>query len=440
VGKDGASAIAVRRLALGALAAAVIAVAAVLVLGASAGHRLRAVFQSALQVYPGEQVRIAGRTVGSVSAVSLDSGLAVVAMQITAGSWPLHHGTTAELRFGSAAGYATRFVELRAGPSSAPALPDDGVLPLAQTTTPVEFDQVFNTFSAPTRANLAGTLDNASAVLARHSGDVTTALGQAGAVQDLADLQHDLGADPYALSALVDHAAGAVHALAARDAELPSLAGSAATTFAALAVNATAQRDALERLPATLTAARGTLSHLDRSLTGLSALVVDLRPGAAGLRRVAPILRGTLTTLLHVAPAATDTLRTGTTTLPALGRFLATTTQFVPGATRALSGTNPMLACLRPYTPEIAGFASTWMGFTGNYDGAGHYARILVQESPLIPGTSLNSVQATSLPTGGLHYAMPRPPGLNVGQPWFLPQCGAGPNSLNPNADPENAG
>lgn len=38
----------------------------------------------------------------------------------------------------------------------------------------------------------------------------------------------------------------------------------------------------------------------------------------------------------------------------------------------------------------------------------------------------------------GKSYAMPRPPGLSVGQPWFLPQCGAGPNSINPADDPEN--
>jgi hypothetical protein len=186
-----------------------------------------------------------------------------------------------------------------------------------------------------------------------------------------------------------------------------------------------------------LSTARGTLGHLDRSLTGLQALVADLKPGAASLRRVAPVLRDTLATLLLLAPRATQTLQSGTRSIPSVASFLAAATQFVPGVTRALEGTNPMLACLRPYTPEIAGFASTWMGFTGNYDGYGHYARILVQESPLIPGTGLTAVQATSLPTGGLRYAMPRPPGMNVGQPWFLPQCGAGPNSLNPQLDPE---
>jgi hypothetical protein len=50
------------------------------------------------------------------------------------------------------------------------------------------------------------------------------------------------------------------------------------------------------------------------------------------------------------------------------------------------------------------------------------------------PGTSTQAFVKLT----GLQYAEPRPPGLSVGQPWFLPQCGAGPNSLNPADDPEN--
>jgi hypothetical protein len=42
-----------------------------------------------------------------------------------------------------------------------------------------------------------------------------------------------------------------------------------------------------------------------------------------------------------------------------------------------------------------------------------------------------------TLAGGGIKYAMPRPPGLNAGQPWLLPECGAGAQALDPNADPE---
>ena len=425
-----------RRVALAALIAAAAALGYVLLSGGTA-HRLRAMFTSALQVLPGEQVRIAGRTVGSVASVGVDGGLAVVGMNIDGGSWPLRDGTTAQLRFGSAAGYATRYVELHPGPATAPVIPQDGVLALAQTTTPVEFGEVFDTFPTPTRAALAGTVGKARELLSGHAADVAAALQRGGAVESFAGALHDLAADPYALSQLVTGVAGVSDALASRDGQLTPLADQSATTFATLAATTSAQERALDALPATLTTARGPLKHLDSSLTGLSALVADLAPGAAGLRRVAPVLRDTLVTLQRVAPQATATLRTGTRTVPPLSGFLATATGFVPGLQSALTTANPMLACIRPYTPEIAGFASTWDGIGENFDSAGHYTRILVQQSPLIPGTPLNSEQMTSL-FPGMHYAMPRPPGLNVGQPWFLPQCGAGPNALNPHADPEN--
>jgi phospholipid/cholesterol/gamma-HCH transport system substrate-binding protein len=407
-------------------------------LGRGGGHELRAVFQSAVQVFPGQQVRIAGRTVGSIRSVGLDGGLAVVAMSIDGQDWPLTQGTTAELRYGSAAAYASRFIELHPGPASAAPLPEGGILTLASTTTPVEFDQVFNTFTPAARANLGGTLHHTAQTFAGHAGDLAAAVDAAGGLQSAAGLQHDLGTDRYALGALVDSAARTVHGLRVRDTELQQFVTSAATTFQALAANAGAQQAALDRLPTTLAAGRQTLGRLDTSLVGLSSLVRDLRPGAAGLRQVAPVLERTLATLLRVAPMATSTLQTGTRTVPSLRGFLSTATPFVPRVAKALAGFAPMLACIRPYTPEVAGFASTWTEFTSIFDHLGHYARILVQSSPLAPGTSLDSAQAVKLPTGGLSYAMPRPPGLNVGQPWYQPQCGAGPSALDPNFDPEN--
>jgi hypothetical protein len=57
----------------------------------------------------------------------------------------------------------------------------------------------------------------------------------------------------------------------------------------------------------------------------------------------------------------------------------------------------------------------------------------------LFPGTPLNSQQALAT-SSGLSYAFPRPPGLNEGHPYFLPQCGITSAALNPAADPEGAG
>jgi hypothetical protein len=81
----------------------------------------------------------------------------------------------------------------------------------------------------------------------------------------------------------------------------------------------------------------------------------------------------------------------------------------------------------------------TWTGYNKNFDSGGHYARTfpLLYNPLLTAGIPLNSATIVGLSGGGIHYAMPRPPGLNAGQPWYLPQCGAGPDSLTPSKDPE---
>jgi virulence factor Mce-like protein len=426
-----------RRLALGALSLTAIALTAIVVFGGGSSHLLRARFQSALQVFPGQQVRIGGRAIGSVSSVSLSNDTAIVAMNVDDRAWPLHEGTTAELRFGGAAAYAARYVQLQPGPASRPTLGDGALIAERDTITPVEFDQIFNIFNAPTRQNLAGLLDNARGTLSGHARDLGDALSQgSGGLEQTAGMQADLASDPYALSTLISAGARTMSTLRGREPQLQGLASGAARTFSVLAENAGAQRAALTRLPATLTGATRTLAHLDESLTPLNQLVADLRPGAVDLRRTAPLLTTALGTLLEVAPLATDTLTAGTRAAPKLTAFLGSATPLMPQLSSALSRLAPMVSCVRPYGPELAGNLSDWTGITSNFDSIGHYARILVQGMIATPGTPLDSQQLTGL-SPGLRYAMPRPPGLNAGHPWFQPQCGAGPDALNPADDPE---
>jgi hypothetical protein len=98
-----------------------------------------------------------------------------------------------------------------------------------------------------------------------------------------------------------------------------------------------------------------------------------------------------------------------------------------------------MLACLRPYGPEIMGQFSIWNAASSAYDRVGHYGRAMVQLTPPLgansPRTSAELVK--SRPPGAVKYAMPRPPGYNAGQPWFIPECGITKDALDPAKDPE---
>jgi phospholipid/cholesterol/gamma-HCH transport system substrate-binding protein len=430
---------AARFVALLALAASV--VVAFVVIGPGSGtpaHTLRAAFDEALQVVPGQDVRVGGRKVGEVQSVKLEDGNAVVELGVDNAVWPLHSGTVAQLRFGAAAAYALRYVDISPGPARAPELPDGGVLDTAHTVTPVEFDQMYRIFGPRTRKNFQGLLHNAANTLDGYGGHIGQGLQQGGPGLDMfAGFLGDLGADPAALNTLVDAGSRTAAALRRRDADLRGLISGAAATFDELARHARDQQATLEDLPAALRSGQGTLARTDRTLVGLQGLIGDLRPGAIDLRRLAPSVSRTLVTLQQVAPLATATLRTGERAAPDITAFLRAGTPFLPELGTTLTRLAPMIGCVRAYAPEIAGFVTSWTGFQGNYDKLGHFGRASEQKSPIPVGTTDNSATLVGRLKDRLFYAFPRPPGMNVGNPWFLPACGITRDALDPAKDPE---
>jgi virulence factor Mce-like protein len=424
-----------------AIAIAVVVVAAI-VLGSrgSSDHKLRAAFENTINLVPGNQVRIAARPVGKVASIREVDGQSVVELQVKNGPyWPLRRGTTARIRYGSLTAYAGRYVELKPGPRSSPPLRDGGVLSTADTITPVEFDETFRTFDAPTRRNLRGLIVNAAGTLDGHARDLGRGLHQGGpGLQRLADMLGDLGGDQHALQTLVVAGARTSVALRSREGELRSLLDHAAATFDELASRARAQQATLERFPAALRTGRATLGRFNHSLVGLHGLVDDIRPGAVGLRRMAPSQTAMTAALLDVAPLATTTFNTSARAAPDIDRFLRTATPFMPQLGSVLGRLAPMIGCIRPYAPEIAGQMTDWAGFNGDYDSTAHFSRTAQQKPPFAPGTSMTSAQIVNDTfRDHIFYAMPRPPGLAAGQPWFLPQCGAGRDALDATKDPE---
>jgi virulence factor Mce-like protein len=407
-------------------------------------HTLRASFESAVQLAPGQEVRMAGRKIGEVGSIETADGRAIVDLKVREkGIWPLHRGTTANVRWGSTTSLAYRYIELHAGPASAPELPDKGLLTAADTRTAVELDQSYRIFRGRTKGDLK--------VLVGELGDTLDGRGPAiqrglrsagGGLDQTAALLREFSADANALRTLVVAGDSATGALASRRADLGGLVDHAAATFDEFADHARAQQAALDRAPRAFDESTTTLRRLDTSLVGLQALVDDLGPGAHQLRALARPARRAFAELRSVAPIATGALRSGRRAAPGIKRLLTTSTSFLPQLGGVLGQLEPMFGCLRPYAPELAGNLATWTGYNKNFDRGGHYARTfpLTANAAILPGTPLDSQQVTTLFAGRMNYAMPRPPGLNAGTPWFQPQCGAGPDSLDASKDPEGAG
>ncbi|MBA2349320.1 MAG: hypothetical protein H0V81_13615 [Solirubrobacterales bacterium] len=429
------------------LAVTVTAVAAVFVVvfglfDRTDDHLLRASFDDAIQMTSGQEVRVAGRAVGEIRSIDLEGGRPIVELAITDDDvWPLPRGTVARSRWGSTSAYLGRYTELIPGPAGRGTLPENGLIDRDRSETAFELDEAYRIFRGRTKDDAGALVDELGETFEGREKDLKAGVKAApGGLDETGALARELSADEERLRTLASAGDRTVSALAEREGELRALITNAASTFDELAAHTRAQQVALAKAPETFRATNTTLARLDTSLDGLDGLVSDLKVGAPALRQLARPTRTTLASLREVTPLAVKTLDAGIASTPRVRRLLDTATPVMPRLGRALDTAAPMLACIRPYAPEVAGFLSTWTGMTKNFDNEGHYARSfpLTAITAITPGTMNTSQQAVQ--NSALKYAMPRPPGLNAGKPMFLPECGAGPESLDPSKDPEGAG
>src|SRR6478752_5567314 len=121
--------------ALAAVAIAIVAVVVILLSGGSS-YQVKAIFTNASQLVTGDEVDVAGNSIGSVSKITLTpGGQAELTLEIKNSTYqPLHQGTLATVRLASLSGIANRYVDLRLGPGTASKIPNGGVIPASSTT------------------------------------------------------------------------------------------------------------------------------------------------------------------------------------------------------------------------------------------------------------------------------------------------------------------
>ena len=124
------------------------------------GFRVKAVFESANSIRPDSPVRIAGVNVGKVKKVERRRAptRAVVTMEIKDAGLPIHEDATAKIRpriFLE----GNFFVDLKPGTPAAPTLDDGDTIPVTQTATPVQLDEVLTALQTDTREDLQDVLD-----------------------------------------------------------------------------------------------------------------------------------------------------------------------------------------------------------------------------------------------------------------------------------------
>jgi phospholipid/cholesterol/gamma-HCH transport system substrate-binding protein len=439
-----------RILALAALVAAV-ALVALAMFGGPEQYKVKAVFQNAGQLVPGNEVRVGGQPIGTISDIELDqSANAVVTMEVGDDIAPLHEGTSATIRATSLSGITSRYISLKPGPNNGRELADGDRIGADETSAPVDLDTLFNTLDAKTRAGLRDFI--------RGSGTQYEARGaEAGqSIQYFAPflgstsrLTQELALDQEVFEQFVNDGADTVSAIASRRGDLTELVSNTNSAMRAIGDENVSLQRALELLPGTLRKANTTFVNLRNTLDDLDKLVDESKPNT---KELAPFFRA-LRPLVHDArptvadlrelirsPGPNNDLIELTAKQPRLAELTASV---FPRAIRALDRSDPVISYARGYTPDLTAWITKFGQVAAYYDANGHYARVMPVFSPTRfdrDSYRLVGIPATERLTGFEHGTRPSCPGgatqpsPDGSSPW--PFGGCDPASGPPSEDP----
>ncbi len=407
----------VSNFAAGVIGAIVIGIACYLVFGGSLPFSgspfvLKAVFTSQTELHIPSPVRIAGVDVGEVTSVtrlSNSSDAAVVTMTINNNGLPIHTDATAKIRpriFLE----GNFYVDLAPGTPNSPPLHSGSVLPVANTSGPVQLDRVLSALNSNARANLQTLLQGLGAAF-NTKGTPEQNATQDPITRDLTggealnkSLQYSaeafkasaivnqalLGTSPNDLSGVVQGNSEVFRSLAASQGQLASLITTFNSTMAALAARQQDLAQTISLLPPLLQRTESSDTALDASFGPTQAFARALMPG---IEQLGPTISAALPWLTQATALMSPTELGGLVKYltPAIQNTGAT----IPTTEALLSASSKLARCfshnilpagnqiikdppantgLRVYQ-ELFQSAVGIAGAAGNFDGNGRYVR-----------------------------------------------------------------
>jgi phospholipid/cholesterol/gamma-HCH transport system substrate-binding protein len=395
-------------------------------------YELHAVFENAANIRKDSPVRIAGVNVGKVQSIRSVGNVSEVTFTVDDNGRPIHEDATVEIRpriFLE----GNFFLDVKSGSPSAPELDDDATIPITQTSTAVQLDQVLTTLQAPDRENLQkllqgyGTALNHQPTAAEDKGmdqdikgkSAAEAINQsfvygATAARDSAIVQEALlGTQPHDFSDLISGQARLFGGLADRQEQLKDLVTNFNTTVGAFAAESDNLAETVRLLGPTVERAEPALRHTNQSFPFLRAFARDITPGIEELPDTIAVSQPWLSetkALLgptELQPIARELRLTAppAARAAAAGSALFSQTELLSRCVSQVlipTGDIPIADMFGPNVPNYKEFmyaASHFAGETQTFDGNGPYLRF--QSGGGSFGGPRNGLVSSPQPGGG---------------------------------------
>jgi phospholipid/cholesterol/gamma-HCH transport system substrate-binding protein len=374
------------------IAAAALAVAAMGAGGDSGGYKVRAIFDNAGFVIPGEDVKVAGVKVGSIDSLDVtpDHKAAVVLDITDPGYQDFRQDAGCIVRPQGLIG--ERFVECtltekRAdGQQPPPALrridsgPGKGqyLLPVERNSKAVDLDLIGDTMREPVRQRLSLILNELGTGLAGRGADLNDVIRRADpALKEVDRLLQVIGSQSDALAQLARNSDTVLAPLARERAKVGDALANSGRVAQATAERRAALEASIQKLPAFLTELRPTMEQL-------GALSDEMTPVVTDLGAVAPDVNRLILQLGPFSQAAIPAFDT-------LGDAAQVGIPAVQAARPVASDLRQTAAVLRPVAKTAAGLLTSFRRNQGieramdyilyqvtainGMDGIGHYLR-----------------------------------------------------------------
>jgi phospholipid/cholesterol/gamma-HCH transport system substrate-binding protein len=382
--------------------------------GGDNDYRVRAVFDNASFLIPGEDVKIAGVKVGTIDQLDLTrANKAAVVLRIEDPAFrPFRTDATCKVGLQSLIG--EQFVECTPtqarGPGVKPAPPLPQVqsgagkgqylLPVSHTTTPVNVDLLLNIMRMPQRERFRLIINELGAGLAGNGTELRKALRRANpALRQTDRVIAVLARQNVVLARLVDESDEVLIPLAKRRHELSGFIKNSGRTAEATAARGDDLERSLQKLPAFLKVLGPAADDFGALADQATPALESLRSGSAAINKTVQGLGPTAAKATPALVALGNPAESATTVLPAL----EPATRKLTGLARPLLPLSMDLADLSSSFDETGGvenvmrFIYYYTGSINGQDELGHYIRASLnvnvcsgRVSKLAPGCESN--------------------------------------------------